>query len=131
MQIPIGTTVINGISSVVYDFEENVFDNGNVNSRNKCFCRNEQCLPNTVQDITDCYYGKLHMLIIKNIFTKFSYLNVGNVGFRVAVSFPHFYKGDPSLRDKFDGLEPNATKHQSRLFVEPVNKSYLLNHHFT
>lgn len=38
----------------------------------------------------------------------------------VAVSFPHFYGGDPSLADNVDGIRPDVNKHESLVAVQPV-----------
>lgn len=49
----------------------------------------------------------------------------------VAVSFPHFYGGEPSLLDNVEGLAPDAEKHESEVAVQPVtnpiwSKKYML-----
>lgn len=38
-----------------------------------------------------------------------------------AVSYPHFYRSDPSLLNEVDGLEPNADKHGSEIVLQPVS----------
>lgn len=38
----------------------------------------------------------------------------------VAVSFPHFYGGDPSLVDNVNGIAPDVSKHESEVAVQPV-----------
>lgn len=42
----------------------------------------------------------------------------------VAVSFPHFYGGDPSLLDNVNGLSPNQEKHESVVAIQPVMTNY-------
>lgn len=38
-----------------------------------------------------------------------------------AVSYPHFYRSDPSLLAGVEGLEPNAEKHSSEVVLQPVS----------
>jgi hypothetical protein len=33
--------------------------------------------------------------------------------FSIFISFPHFYKGDPKLRESFEGLKPEKDQHES------------------
>lgn len=40
-------------------------------------------------------------------------------GFPIALSYPHFYKSDPSLLAKVEGLEPKQDKHESYFFIQP------------
>lgn len=47
-------------------------------------------------------------------------LNVFNTGLPVAVSFPHFLGGNASLLDRFNGLEPDESKHSSNIIIQPV-----------
>jgi len=42
----------------------------------------------------------------------------------VAVSFPHFYGGDPALVDNVNGIAPNMEKHQSVVAVQPVMNNF-------
>lgn len=42
----------------------------------------------------------------------------------VAVSFPHFYGGDPALVDNVNGIAPNMEKHQSVVAVQPVMNDF-------
>ena len=45
----------------------------------------------------------------------------------LAVSFPHFYKSDPSLANNIEGLDPSAEKHETEIVIQPVsNNSPLL-----
>lgn len=46
---------------------------------------------------------------------------IWNAGFPVALSLPHFYKGDPSLMHNLEGLYPNASLHSSKLFLNLVS----------
>lgn len=38
----------------------------------------------------------------------------------VAISLPHFIKGNRSLVDAIDGIAPNSTKHDSIFAIQPV-----------
>lgn len=40
----------------------------------------------------------------------------------VAVSFPHFYGGDPSLVENVNGISPDKEKHESIVAIQPVMK---------
>ncbi|XP_015173130.1 PREDICTED: scavenger receptor class B member 1 isoform X2 [Polistes dominula] len=91
-----GEKVVKGLYAYKYNFMENEMDNGAYNKENKCFCREERCLPPGLIDVTACYYG-----------------------FPIALSFPHFYKSHPSLLEAVNGLQPNAEKHESYFYIQP------------
>jgi len=40
-------------------------------------------------------------------------------GFPIALSYPHFYKSDPSLIEAIEGLEPKKELHESYFFINP------------
>jgi hypothetical protein len=42
----------------------------------------------------------------------------------VALSFPHFLKGDPRLLEKMDGLSPDPNKHETIIVIQPVRQVY-------
>ncbi|KAK2170585.1 hypothetical protein LSH36_2g18026 [Paralvinella palmiformis] len=46
-------------------------------------------------------------------------------GAPVIISQPHFYEGDESFVNAFEGLSPDAAKHATILDVEPVSKLFL------
>lgn len=50
-----------------------------------------KCLPEGLIDVADCYYS-----------------------FPIALSYPHFYKGDDILFSKVEGLTPNKEQHETR-----------------
>ncbi|XP_043063816.1 scavenger receptor class B member 1 isoform X1 [Drosophila ficusphila] len=79
-----------------YVFEENAFDNGVSNQANKCFCRNGDCQPVGLIDVTDCYYG-----------------------FPISLSFPHFMNGDLGLQENVTGMNSDPTKHSSVFIIQP------------
>lgn len=41
------------------------------------------------------------------------------VGFPIALSYPHFYKSDPSLLERIDGMQPNTAEHESYFYINP------------
>ncbi|XP_039751840.1 scavenger receptor class B member 1-like isoform X2 [Pararge aegeria] len=94
--IPVEEGVKNGMKAYKYVFPEHMLDNGKLYEENKCFCRHGKCLPEGLIDVTDCYYG-----------------------FPIALSYPHFYKGDDILFEKVEGLTPNKEQHETRFWVQP------------
>lgn len=94
--VRIGEQVIESLDTYKYTFRENELDNGAVNPENKCFCRQGRCLQAGLIDVTDCYYG-----------------------FPIALSYPHFYKSDPSLLEAVDGLNPKKELHESYFYIQP------------
>lgn len=105
MQVRINTTVSNGFNGYVYTFANNSDDNGRTNPENACFCKNkDKCLPDGLLDVHGCYYG-----------------------FPIALSYPHFYNGDPWLAENVEGSYPDKKKHESYFVIEPVRvKSFTL-----
>ncbi|XP_031841613.1 scavenger receptor class B member 1 isoform X2 [Nomia melanderi] len=91
-----GEKTINGLHTYKLTFVENELDNGAYNPENKCFCRQGHCLQPGLIDVTDCYYG-----------------------FPIALSYPHFYKTDPSVLEAVQGLNPQADLHESFAYVQP------------
>lgn len=91
-----GEKVIRGLHTYKYNFMENELDNGVFNTENKCFCRQGRCLSPGLIDVTDCYYG-----------------------FPIALSYPHFYKSDPSLLEAVNGLNPRQEEHESYFYIQP------------
>lgn len=94
--VRVGEKNIKGLHTYQYTFLENELDNGAVNPENKCFCRKGHCLKSGLIDVTDCYYG-----------------------FPIALSYPHFYKSDPSLLEAIEGLQPEKDLHESYCFIQP------------
>ncbi|XP_034935416.1 scavenger receptor class B member 1-like isoform X2 [Chelonus insularis] len=91
-----GEKVVKGLHTYRYKFMEDELDNGANRPENKCFCRQGRCLPPGLVDVTDCYYG-----------------------FPIALSYPHFYKSDPSLLEAVEGLSPVQKDHESYFFIQP------------
>ncbi|XP_012541119.1 scavenger receptor class B member 1 isoform X2 [Monomorium pharaonis] len=94
--VKVGEKVVQGLDTYHYTFMENELDNGEVNPENKCFCRKGHCLKPGLIDVTDCYYG-----------------------FPIALSYPHFYKSDPSLLEAIEGLKPTKEQHESYFYIQP------------
>ncbi|XP_055541324.1 scavenger receptor class B member 1-like isoform X2 [Wyeomyia smithii] len=88
---------VDGIQATKFVFEDNALDNGKIDKRNKCFCRQGHCLPTGLIDVTDCYYG-----------------------FPIALSYPHFLDGDQHLLEKINGLQPNQSLHRSFFMINPT-----------
>lgn len=84
-------------------FEENALDNGEINEKNKCFCRFGECLPRGLIDVTDCYYG-----------------------FPIALSYPHFMDADEKVRNMTEGMYPDIKKHESYFMINRVSFIKLL-----
>ncbi|XP_055681558.1 scavenger receptor class B member 1 isoform X2 [Lutzomyia longipalpis] len=91
-------TEVSGLTAQKFVFEENALDNGAIEEKNKCYCRQGKCLPVGLIDVTDCYYG-----------------------FPIALSYPHFLDADPNLSTNIVGLKPNRTEHESFFIIQPTS----------
>ncbi|KAE8751623.1 hypothetical protein FOCC_FOCC001470 [Frankliniella occidentalis] len=93
------TTVMDGIPALRYGPPDNFFHNGLDNSDNACYRHSsfDSHLPSGVFNNSPCSYGSPTFL-----------------------SFPHFYLGDPSLREVVDGIDPpDPEKHGMYFTVHP------------
>lgn len=45
-----------------------------------------------------------------------------------AVSYPHFYRSDPSLLAGVEGLNPDPEKHGSEVVLQPVSMQQIINY---
>ncbi|XP_047513163.1 scavenger receptor class B member 1-like [Pieris napi] len=88
-----------GIELLRYSMPRTVFDDPGHYSPNQCYCNIDtaSCPPRGVIDISNC-----------------------TMGAPLLASFPHFYLGDPKLREPFEGLEPNPELHDSYLDIHPT-----------
>lgn len=43
----------------------------------------------------------------------------------MGLSFPHFFNGSDSLREPFEGLNPDPEKHDSYAYINPVSNFQL------
>ncbi|CAB3257490.1 unnamed protein product [Arctia plantaginis] len=82
-----------------YRMPLNVFDDPKSNPHNQCYCEIDTatCPPKGVINVTRC-----------------------TMGAPAFISFPHFYLGDPILRENFTGLKPDPNKHDSYLDLHPT-----------
>lgn len=76
--------------------DEYADDDTDVVNMGQCYCSGE-CTPSGLINVTSCRYGA-----------------------PVFISLPHFYKGDPSLKDQVEGLTPNKD-HSFFITLEPVS----------
>lgn len=90
---------------------DSAFDNGTKYPDKRCFCAKrqiigtneisacaEECAPSGVRSISKCRFGA-----------------------PAFVSFPHFYKADPSYLLNITGLNPSQDLHEFYIAVEPVS----------
>ncbi|XP_035775238.1 scavenger receptor class B member 1-like isoform X1 [Anopheles albimanus] len=87
---------VDGIKAYWFSIQENAFESSLDDPYTSCYCRNNQCLPKGLGDLSPCWYN-----------------------IPVAVSLPHFYKGDPGLVNAIDGLSPNKEKHDAVIIMQP------------
>lgn len=90
--------LVEGVRGRQFVGDETMFDNGQTVAEQACFCEGE-CQPPGVRNLTRCRQGA-----------------------PVFVSFPHFYKADPSYTAAVDGLAPNKSLHEFRITLEPVSR---------
>ncbi|XP_055381260.1 scavenger receptor class B member 1 [Condylostylus longicornis] len=87
---------VDGVEAYFFKLADNAFDSNIDDPQSSCFCRRGVCLRKGLGNITPCYYN-----------------------IPAAVSFPHFYNGDPSLLDSIEGLDPSEEKHGSEIVLQP------------
>ncbi|XP_058118368.1 scavenger receptor class B member 1 [Anopheles ziemanni] len=87
---------VDGIKAYWFSIQENAFESSVDDPYTSCYCRNNQCLPKGLGDLSPCWYN-----------------------IPVAVSLPHYYKGDPRLSQAIDGLSPNKEKHDAVIIMQP------------
>ena len=105
--------VLNSLVFFRYRFygDDSVFDNGTKYPERRCFCAKsqlfgttgiansvEECVPSGVRSVSKCRFGA-----------------------PAFISFPHFYKADPSYLMNIKGLNPNPDLHELYVIVEPVS----------
>ncbi|XP_013196356.1 scavenger receptor class B member 1-like [Amyelois transitella] len=90
---------VDGIPLLRYRLPLDVFDDPEHNPQNQCYCEIDTatCPPRGVINVTACTMGAPAM-----------------------VSFPHFYLGDPQLREEILGLRPDPVLHDSYLDIHPT-----------
>ncbi|XP_063913235.1 protein peste-like [Zophobas morio] len=87
---------VSSILGYKYVIGEKTLDNGTNYPENRCLCSGE-CVPS----------GTINMTRLRHSLPVF-------------VSLPHFYKADPYYINLVDGLEPNKSKHDFYVIVEPT-----------
>jgi len=94
----------NGLTAFRFVPPSNVFASPDQNADNACFCKNPNgCdTPSGVFNVSICQFGSPVML-----------------------SWPHFFQADPKLINSIDGLNPDRTKHQFSIDVQPKTGSGL------
>lgn len=98
-----------GLEAYRFIGDDRVFDNGTKYPENRCYCAkrqiigtseisacSEECTPSGVRSISKCRFGA-----------------------PAFVSFPHFYKADPSYLLNIKGLNPSQDLHEFYVAVEP------------
>lgn len=90
-------TVFGNVPAIRFRPPPDLLDSGDDNPDNACYCvpsTYDVCQPSGVMDTSHCKRNA-----------------------PIYASFPHFYLGDPILRDAVDGLEPNPEKHSIHLDI--------------
>lgn len=88
------------IDGIKFEGNELTFDNGTRNSRNRCYCPNEQCnIKSGVRSMVNC------------------------VDAPIFVSFPHFYAADSSYREAITGMQPDKKKHNFHIIFQKVSSA--------
>ncbi|KAL5279645.1 hypothetical protein ACFFRR_003939 [Megaselia abdita] len=86
---------IDGILGYKYAAGARSVDNGTLYPENKCFC-GDQCVPSGVMNISSCRFGT-----------------------PVFMSYPHFYGADEFYVNQVEGLDPQKSKHEFYMTLEP------------
>jgi len=85
-----------GINTYRFVPPADVFGTPAENPKNKCFCRDGNCAPSGLFNVSSCQFGSPIML-----------------------SWPHFFQADPALLQAVDGLNPQQQKHQFAIDLVP------------
>ncbi|KAK7866499.1 hypothetical protein R5R35_014362 [Gryllus longicercus] len=90
-------SVFNGVPAIRFRPPPDLLADGDANPENACYCvpsTYDVCQPSGVMDTSNCKRNA-----------------------PIYASFPHFYLGDPILRDVVDGLQPDPQKHDLYLDI--------------
>ncbi|KAJ2950287.1 hypothetical protein O0L34_g11650 [Tuta absoluta] len=87
--------IYNDLNYNKYAITARSFDNSTLSPSNTCFC-NGECLWSGVMNVSACRFGS-----------------------PAFISLPHFLHGDPQLRQKVTGMDPDRGKHDFYFSVEP------------
>lgn len=89
-----------GVKGYRYLAGERLIDNGTKYPENLCYSEgSDEIFPSGVFNISACRFSS-----------------------PVFMSYPHFYGADEYFLDQIDGLEPNRSKHESYITLEPVRQ---------
>ncbi|XP_045469204.1 scavenger receptor class B member 1-like [Harmonia axyridis] len=84
-----------GVNTYKYTLANNTYDRTEPEEKD-CY-KMDPVLPSGLRDTSQCFWD-----------------------FPIGTSFPHFLYGDPKLKDFVDGLQPEKSKHESYVYVEPT-----------
>ncbi|XP_054726969.1 scavenger receptor class B member 1 [Anastrepha obliqua] len=87
---------VNGFKGYKFKLKENAFDSDLGDEETSCYCKNRRCLKKGLGNIAPCYYN-----------------------IPMAVSFPHFFNGEPSLLENIEGLKPDKDRHGTEIIIQP------------
>ncbi|CAD6995134.1 unnamed protein product [Ceratitis capitata] len=87
---------VNGFKGYKFKLKENAFDSDLGDAETSCYCKNKRCLKKGLGNIAPCYYN-----------------------IPLAVSFPHFFNGDPTLLETIEGLKPDKERHGTDIIIQP------------
>lgn len=87
-----------GLTGRKYISTPEMFDDGKKVSSRACYCKDIECQPSGLLNVSQCKFGAPAFL-----------------------SSPHFFQADKSYLDAVDGLHPVKEKHEFNLVVEPVS----------
>ncbi|XP_075230512.1 scavenger receptor class B member debris buster isoform X2 [Lycorma delicatula] len=86
-----------GITAGYYSPDDDIFENGEKKTENKCYCPGRgECPPKGLQNISPCQFNA-----------------------PVYLSFPHFYQADKELLESVEGLSPDQEKHETYFKIQP------------
>lgn len=86
-----------------YIGDERLFDNGEFNPENSCFCSGGECTPNGARNISLCRYKT-----------------------PAFVSSPHFYGADYSYTENITGMNASEEEHKFIFRFQPVRMQRIL-----
>ena len=114
---------VNGFKGYKFKLKENAFDSDLGDSETSCYCKNKRCLKKGLGNIAPCYYSKKQFSKSSKFAINKNY--ICKLDIPLAVSFPHFFNGEPSLLDNIEGLHPDKDRHGTDIIIQPVSVNYL------
>lgn len=95
----VGEADLLGLTGTKYISDADMLDNGTKVPSRKCYCKDVDCLPSGVLNVSKCKFGA-----------------------PAFVSSPHFYLADETFRQNISGMNPKKENHEFTLIVQPVSK---------